>query len=520
MVVFTDNLLRCIMIAVHIISKEDARMKNKIICMILVGMLVISMSTYFVLAESDVTEEDSSTIVVTEDNNNPSAETSQTPVTEYKDATTIRITQQALNEAGYNCGNPDGVAGAKTSQAITSYQTAKGITVNGLVTDELLQSLGIKDKISEASSDNNDMPSGMILDEDKWQAWQLIKPCTLYSFVKASKKADFTFSMESGQQEHHKVCTFLFKDGDVLRNLEQSEFYYGIENQEIIYTGLSTNNESTYLSNDFREACIRLMMGYNLNFDSDTKQSLLNLTRERAEEIVNYCFENNIKHCLIDNMRIRLIRNDFNDNYYSFHMEYSEISAESLNQYSSSHTNNNDDNSNEDSAKKKDISNEHYDIEISNDKTVEFLNISDIEKINNFAEMVGTSAVDFSEKAEITFDDNHFSEFNKYANINYYKFKGMLKEYNAEFTIAIQNDSENIDHISIDFDDEVAPLSRETILPVLNSLIGKNPYKSMKSDYSEGTTDYWMIESCEISMLSYPMDNKIPGVGYVMFRSK
>ena len=79
----------------------------------------------------------------------PTPEATQ-PVTEYKDATTIRITQQALNEAGYNCGNPDGVAGGKTSQAITSYQTAKGITVNGLVTDELLQSLGIVEKVQEA----------------------------------------------------------------------------------------------------------------------------------------------------------------------------------------------------------------------------------------------------------------------------------------------------------------------------------------------------------------------------------
>lgn len=77
-------------------------------------------------------------------------EAPQEPVTEYKDATTIRIVQQALNEAGYNCGNPDGVAGSKTSQAITSYQTAKGITVNGLVTDELLQSLGIVEKVQEA----------------------------------------------------------------------------------------------------------------------------------------------------------------------------------------------------------------------------------------------------------------------------------------------------------------------------------------------------------------------------------
>ena len=76
-------------------------------------------------------------------------ETTQ-PVTEYKDATTIRIVQQALNEAGYNCGTPDGLIGGKTTEAITAYQTAKGISVNGLVTDELLQSLGVVEKVQEA----------------------------------------------------------------------------------------------------------------------------------------------------------------------------------------------------------------------------------------------------------------------------------------------------------------------------------------------------------------------------------
>ena len=69
------------------------------------------------------------------------------PDTEYKDATTIRIVQQALNEAGYNCGTPDGLIGGKTTEA---YQTQKGISVNGLVTDELLQSLGVVEKVQEA----------------------------------------------------------------------------------------------------------------------------------------------------------------------------------------------------------------------------------------------------------------------------------------------------------------------------------------------------------------------------------
>lgn len=72
------------------------------------------------------------------------------PVVEYKDATTVRIVQQTLNNVGYNCGNPDGVPGGKTTEAITKYQTDKGITVNGLVTDELLQSLNIVEQVQEA----------------------------------------------------------------------------------------------------------------------------------------------------------------------------------------------------------------------------------------------------------------------------------------------------------------------------------------------------------------------------------
>lgn len=63
-------------------------------------------------------------------------------VVQYKDESTIKIVQQALNDAGYDCGTPDGLAGNKTSAAIRQYQTDKGLSVDGLVTDELLQSLG------------------------------------------------------------------------------------------------------------------------------------------------------------------------------------------------------------------------------------------------------------------------------------------------------------------------------------------------------------------------------------------
>lgn len=63
---------------------------------------------------------------------------------EYTDQNITKKVQQALNDKGYNCGTADGIAGQKTKDAINAYESASGITVNGIITDELLQSLGLK----------------------------------------------------------------------------------------------------------------------------------------------------------------------------------------------------------------------------------------------------------------------------------------------------------------------------------------------------------------------------------------
>lgn len=66
------------------------------------------------------------------------------PVKTYEDAETIKKVQEALNSAGYNCGAPDGIAGSGTKGQIEKYQTDKGLAVTGTITDEVLNSLGIK----------------------------------------------------------------------------------------------------------------------------------------------------------------------------------------------------------------------------------------------------------------------------------------------------------------------------------------------------------------------------------------
>lgn len=65
------------------------------------------------------------------------------PGQEHTDKATVKAAQQALNDAGYDCGKPDGIAGKNTKKAISSYQTDKGLTVTGTVTDELLAALGL-----------------------------------------------------------------------------------------------------------------------------------------------------------------------------------------------------------------------------------------------------------------------------------------------------------------------------------------------------------------------------------------
>lgn len=71
--------------------------------------------------------------------------------TTYTDAATVKIVQTALNEEGFDCGTPDGKAGAKTTEALKAYQTSKGINVNGVITDELLETMGVEDQVSEAA---------------------------------------------------------------------------------------------------------------------------------------------------------------------------------------------------------------------------------------------------------------------------------------------------------------------------------------------------------------------------------
>ena len=77
------------------------------------------------------------------------------PVHADYDASVTQQVQQKLNEAGFDCGMPDGVAGAKTEEAIRAFQESRNLTSDGVISEELLEALGLLEEGQETSGEEN-----------------------------------------------------------------------------------------------------------------------------------------------------------------------------------------------------------------------------------------------------------------------------------------------------------------------------------------------------------------------------
>ena len=74
----------------------------------------------------------------------PETETPKTDPIDLTSAETIKAVQEALNNAGYDCGTADGVAGSRTRDAISRYRSENGLTAGTEIDAELIENLGIK----------------------------------------------------------------------------------------------------------------------------------------------------------------------------------------------------------------------------------------------------------------------------------------------------------------------------------------------------------------------------------------
>lgn len=228
----------------------------------------------------------------------------------------VKEIQSFLKSAGYLDGEADGSFGNMTENAVKNFQKDNGLEETGIVDRDTFEKLKEKG-----------VPEGLIVDEDQWKNWTAINNPSVLVFLDGCELAGCDIGLKGEQQQNHKEGTFYFKDDGASSSLDGAGVYYGVESQQVNYAGLSTSEEYIYNSDRFKDACKRLMRGYAsyVNKDASNSKDTLNvensITEERASEIVDYCFDAGIEHCLVDNMRIRLIRSDTDGGYYSFHID-------------------------------------------------------------------------------------------------------------------------------------------------------------------------------------------------------
>ena len=70
-------------------------------------------------------------------------------------AANVKEAQQALKDKGYDPGAVDGVMGAKTKEAIKSFQTASNLPATGTLNAQTAEKLGVQSASSRASSSSS-----------------------------------------------------------------------------------------------------------------------------------------------------------------------------------------------------------------------------------------------------------------------------------------------------------------------------------------------------------------------------
>lgn len=163
----------------------------------------------------------------------------------------------------------------------------------------------------------------MSVDETEWNDWKSTHTVNVIPWLGAQHQLGYSFTVPQGQGDsRHKSTNFVFSDGHALDN---TELYYGV-GKSILYTGLYTADESIFKSEEFREACVLLTQSYCMHYDPDKRESIIDMSRERAEEIVDYILnaDGAMIHAVVDDLRIRSVRSteDPTDIYFTYHLEY------------------------------------------------------------------------------------------------------------------------------------------------------------------------------------------------------
>lgn len=135
----------------------------------------------------------------------------------------IKAVQEALNEAGYECGTPDGIAGNKTYAAIADFRNDNGLSANSGIDTAVLALLRVSAPQEESKEENKPAQSSRAsVSESETQSYQPQPQAQIYSSYILNKNT---------KKFHEPYCS------SVNQMKESNKIYFEGTRQEVISRG-------------------------------------------------------------------------------------------------------------------------------------------------------------------------------------------------------------------------------------------------------------------------------------------
>ena len=203
---------------------------------------------------------------------------------------TVKEVQKALNDAGYNCGTPDGVAGKNTKKAITDYQKDNGLAASGIIDDSLLRSLGLSGGESSSDPEPAGKSSGIKTGDYDYST-------NSKSSIKNGNKGVYSYRTTGGTYYNYLIVDFdegyvySFADGNGDETCERVKIASGDLNSVMIITYHDGGDEWSYgLHFKWKNQPDHLIFQEESGFETDFYSTdLMNAIKLRdSRKIINY----------------------------------------------------------------------------------------------------------------------------------------------------------------------------------------------------------------------------------------
>ena len=229
-----------------------------------------------------------------------------------RNETVVRM-QELLNDLGFSPGKADGIFGKKTEQAVKDFQKDQRLKMTGIIDEETYSAmLELKEtKLREQ------MPEVLTIDKADLDKWKPAGEYLMYPFSLAGRAAGFMLTVPDDQEEEvRKTVQFIFLEEDKSHTLKNAGMFYRLSHGVLQYIGLETADSEVFESDEFKEACVRLLRASSSQFDDQTRHTTLELADSDAKSIIDFCLISGTDS-LLDQLKLS-IKKDSEEKQYEF----------------------------------------------------------------------------------------------------------------------------------------------------------------------------------------------------------